>query len=301
MGESVGLPVYTGRFAPAPTGPLHFGSVVTAVASFLQARSRDGRWLVRIEDLDSPRTVAGADRKILATLEALALDWDGPVIYQSQRGHAYEAGLRRLRDDAYLYACRCTRKELKSAPIYPGTCRTAAVTDRNRHSLRIRVTNEEIEFADPVQGAIRQQLASEVGDFIVRRSDGLIAYHLAIVIDDAWQGVSEVLRGADLLDSTARQIFLQKSLGLPVPDYLHIPVALDRAGRKLSKQNRAPAVTGNAPVPVWMAALEYLGQNPPQQLGEATLTEVKAWALANWSSRHIPKTEHLPAPALADA
>jgi glutamyl-Q tRNA(Asp) synthetase len=253
--------------------------------------------LVRIEDLDLPRAVAGADKDILHTLEALGLHWDGVIVYQSQRCDAYEAALHILREEAWLYACNCTRAELQSTPVYPGTCRAAAIDNRRRHSLRIRVPEAAIEFADLVQGTVRQRLTNDVGDFIVRRSDGLFAYHLAIVIDDAWQGVTEVLRGADLLDSTPRQIFLQRTLRLPVPVYLHIPVAVDSRGRKLSKQNRAPAVNAKAPVKLWMSALQYLGQNPPAKLGDAALEDIKGWALDNWTWQRIPTIAEQPAPA----
>ena len=272
----------TGRFAPSPTGPLHFGSLAAALASWLDARAAGGRWLVRIEDLDSPREQPGAADEILRTLERLGLCWDGPVLFQSARKPFYERAIRRL--ERHCYPCGCTRREIADsslglaadgAQIYPGTCRDGLAPGRAPRALRLRVPDEEVAFDDRVQGRITQQLAREVGDFVLRRADGPFAYQLAVVVDDAAQGVTDVVRGADLLDSTARQIHLQKLLGLPTPRYLHIPAVIDAGGEKLSKQTEArPVTTADFP-----AALRFLGQPPAHDLKEA---------LKNWNASLIP-------------
>ena len=236
--------MYVGRFAPSPTGPLHFGSLVAALASWLDARAAEGRWLVRIEDLDPPRAVPGAADEILRTLDRLGLGWDGPVLYQSRRSASYEAALESL--DTYW--CGCTRREIADssigratdgAQIYPGTCRTGLAPGKTPRALRLRTGGEEIAFTDRVQGPQRQILEREIGDFVLLRADGQFAYQLAVVVDDAEQGVTDVVRGADLLDSTPRQIFLQRLLGYPMPRYLHVPAAVNQAGEKLSKQTGA--------------------------------------------------------------
>lgn len=220
--------MYRGRFAPSPTGPLHFGSLVTAVASYLHARCSGGRWLVRIEDLDMPRCVPGVDEDILRTLTHFGFVWDEPVVYQSTRQVAYQAALDELERGGWIYPCTCSRKEVGSGP-YPGTCRGRKGTPEVPHAIRVRVD-------DP---------AVEGGDFVVRRSDGFIAYQLAVVVDDFAQGITDVVRGADLLDSTPRQMYLQRLLGYASPNYLHVPVVVNAAGEKLSKQTMAPALDWN--------------------------------------------------------
>src|SRR5688572_18183024 len=243
--------MYVGRFAPSPTGPLHFGSLVAALASWLDARAARGRWLVRIEDLDAPRAQPGAADDILRTLGELGLVWDAPLVYQSQRSETYRAALQALQH--HVYWCGCTRREIADsslglaadgAQIYPGTCRNGIAQGKAPRALRVRTTSEEIRFNDRVQGPQRQVVEAEVGDFVLYRADEQIAYQLAVVIDDAKQGVTDVVRGADLLDSTARQIYLQRLLGYPQPRYLHVPAAVNAAGEKLSKQ------TGAAPIDV---------------------------------------------------
>jgi len=233
---------YVGRFAPSPTGPLHLGSLVTAVASYLDARRHGGKWLVRMEDVDLPRCVSGADLDILRTLEAFGFEWDGPVMYQTTRTEAYQAELDRLRAAGLAYPCSCSRKEI-GAPVYPGTCRNG-VRDPGR----------------PV--AWRVDGGGETDDFVIRRSDGLFAYQLAVVVDDAAQGVTDVVRGADLLDSTPRQMRLQRLLGYPVPRYVHIPVVTNAAGEKLSKQTLAPALRVDDAANELRAALRILGIRP---------------------------------------
>ena len=274
--------MYIGRFAPSPTGPLHFGSLVAAVASWLDARAAQGRWLVRIEDLDRPRCVPGAADDILRTLEHLGLTWDGEVVYQSKRHSSYGEALQRLQDRTYW--CNCSRREIADsslglavdgAHIYPGTCRGAGL--KTGRALRVRTETDEICFPDRVQGKQCQVLDRDVGDFVLYRADGMYAYQLAVVVDDAAQGVTDVVRGADLLDSTPRQIYLQRLLGLPTPRYLHVAAVVNAAGEKLSKQ------TGAAPVECdWVEvknALRFLGQPDAGSLDQA---------LRNWRPDLIP-------------
>ncbi|MES1258494.1 MAG: tRNA glutamyl-Q(34) synthetase GluQRS, partial [Acidobacteriota bacterium] len=220
---------YRGRFAPSPTGPLHFGSLVAAVASYLDARAQGGAWIVRMEDVDLPRCVPGSDRDILGTLEAFGFEWDGPVMYQSERAGAYREAFDKLVRDGMAYPCSCSRKEAGS-PVYPGTCR-AGVRDTNKPlAWRVRVDDRTVAFKDRWAGSRHQSLADDAGDFVILRADGLFAYQLAVVVDDAAQGITDVVRGADLLDATPRQIWLQRLLGYSEPRYLHVPVATNAAG-----------------------------------------------------------------------
>ena len=271
---------YAGRFAPSPTGPLHFGSLVAALASWLDARAAGGRWLVRMEDLDVARVRPGADRQILEALQALGLEWDGAVVYQSRRGALYDAALGRLGD--HVYACGCSRREIADsalalaadgAQVYPGTCRAGLAPGRLARALRVRTTAEPLSFRDRVQGELRQVLEREVGDFVLRRADGQFAYQLAVVVDDAEQGITDVVRGADLLDSTPRQIWLQRLLGYPPPRYLHVPVAVNDHGEKLSKQSGAIALDPASREALLRSALRFLGQPETARLDEA----VRAW------------------------
>jgi len=294
---------YRGRFAPSPTGPLHFGSLVAAVGSYLEARNRGGAWLVRMEDLDPPRMQPGAADRILRTLEAFGMGWDGEIMYQSRRSEAYRAALARLEAQGVVYACGCSRKEIADsglgpdgALIYPGTCRNGLAPGKAPRAMRVRVGHESVEFEDALQGTIRQDLGAEAGDFVLLRADGLCAYQLAVVVDDAEQGIGDVVRGADLLDSTPRQIFLQRRLGLPTPRYLHLPAAVNAAGEKLSKQTLAPAVDGRDPVPVLTQVMAFLGQAPPAQLHREPLAAFWNWALAQWNTELIPRQRSLPSP-----
>ena len=280
----------TGRFAPSPTGPLHFGSLAAALASWLDARAAGGRWLLRIEDLDAPRELPGAADDIRRALERFGLHWDGEVIYQSRRGALYEKALQRLRESCY--PCGCTRREIADsslglaadgAQIYPGTCRRGLPGGKTARALRLKIPDEKIVFEDRVQGRVEQHLAREVGDFVLRRADGQFAYQLAVVVDDAAQGVTDVVRGADLFDSSARQIALQRLLGLPTPRYLHIPAVVDAAGEKLSKQTGAvPVAAADLP-----RALRFLGQPPADDLEEA---------VGNWNPSLIPAQRAAAAP-----
>lgn len=288
---------YRGRFAPSPTGPLHFGSLVAAIGSFLEARSRGGEWLIRIEDLDPPREPAGAAEDILRSLEAFSLQWDGAVLYQSRRHPAYETALAELRRLGVLYACACTRREVADSaltgvdgPVYPGTCRQGVPAGREGRALRVRTDESAIAFDDPVQGRIESRLERDVGDFILRRADGFYAYQLAVVVDDAEQGVTEVVRGADLLGSTARQIYLQRLLGLPTPAYMHLPVAVNAGGEKLSKQTGAAALSVGRASELWWEALRFLGQDPPEALRSEAVTTIRDWGVARWSAAAVPRT-----------
>jgi glutamyl-Q tRNA(Asp) synthetase len=284
-----------GRFAPSPTGPLHAGSLVAAVASWLDARAAGGRWLVRMEDLDRPRCEAGAADIILRQLEAYALHWDGEVWVQSQRDEAYAAALDALKAQGAVYPCACTRSQLADAPrnhkgeiVYPGTCRNGLPPGAVARSWRVRVPDVSTHFHDRIHGDLQQNLAHEVGDFIVKRADGLFAYQLAVVVDDAFQGITHVVRGADLLWNTPRQIYLQSLLGLPTPVYAHVPLVTNAAGQKLSKQTLAPALPERGRGAVLAQALAVLGHPPPRELEGANPAELLAWARTHWHIANVP-------------
>lgn len=294
---------YRGRFAPSPTGPLHFGSLVAAVGSRLDAGTRGGKWFVRMEDLDPPREAPGAARAILRTLEAYGFEWDGKVVFQSRRGAAYSEALARLEREQAVFRCACTRREISDSalslagePIYPGTCRGGLAPGREARAVRVRVDNGVIAFDDALQGRIEQNLAREVGDFVVRRADGLFAYQLSVVVDDFEQGITDVVRGSDLLASTPRQVLLQRLLGCPMPRYMHLPVAVNRSGEKLSKQTLArPLAIEDAPEQL-VRALRFLGQAPPADLAVADVAEIWSWARPSWRSDTIPRQRSLPEP-----
>ena len=292
-----------GRFAPSPTGPLHFGSLVAALASCLEARAHSGRWLVRMEDLDPPREQPGAAGLILSTLEAFGFEWDGAVMRQSERGAAYALALARLRDRGATFECACTRREIadsglaaRGEPVYPGLCRRGTPDGRVARSTRLRIDDKVIVFEDAIQGHQRQDLARDVGDFVIKRADGPFAYQLAVVVDDAAQEVTEVVRGADLLGSTGRQIYLQELLGLPTPRYAHVPAAVNSQGEKLSKQTRAVPLDSGRAAPTMVAALAFLGQQPPPGLARAPRAEVWRWALAHWRIERVPRARACRAP-----
>jgi glutamyl-Q tRNA(Asp) synthetase len=287
---------YTGRFAPSPTGNPHLGTLLAAVASYLQARIKRGKWLLRIEDVDTARRIRGADDAMLRTLDKFGFEWDDDVVWQSQRTALYQQALEQLDADGRVFPCTCSRKLLAQTAadqygIYPGTCRSQKLPFPHDHAVRIRVADIQISFSDAVSGDFQQSLATECGDFVIKRRDGLFAYQLAVVVDDALQGVTEVVRGADLLDSTPRQIFLQRCLDYNQPDYLHIPLILDHDGRKLSKSEGAAELNPDRPVKSIHAALGHLGQQPPAELAQSGLVDVWQWALENWDSRKIP-TRH---------
>ena len=238
------MPAYRGRFAPSPTGPLHFGSLVAAVASFADARANGGEWLVRIEDVDQPRSVPDAARDILTTLKAFGFEWDAPPVHQSERGELYHAALERLKTTGMVYPCGCSRKDLTEDEVYPGTCRDG-LNGRVGRAWRLRV-HGVVQFDDLVQGRHEEDLETQTGDFVLLRADGMWAYQLAVVVDDALQGITHVVRGADLLSSTPRQIYLQRLLAYSQPAYLHVPIATNGQGEKLSKQTGAQPLDRSA-------------------------------------------------------
>jgi len=322
---------YRGRFAPSPSGPLHFGSLAAAVGSHLDAKHHNGTWLVRMEDLDTPRCVPGAADGILRTLEAFGLHSDEPILYQSRRTADYDEALHKLQAIGAVYPCCCTRKEIADSAlhgidgqIYPGTCRNGIPAGRKGRAWRMRVDldlsrhsraggnpaiqnafcsnpldsrlrgNDEtqsetgiVEFNDALQGRIAQSLESEIGDFVVKRADGLFAYQLAVVMDDAFQNITHVVRGADLLHSTPRQIYLQRLLGLSTPHYMHLPIAVNAHGEKLSKQTLATAVTTGDVVATLISVLDFLRQQPPAELRHCSVEEVLGWAVRNWQPERL--------------
>lgn len=287
---------YVGRFAPSPSGPLHAGSLATALASWLDARAQRGHWLLRIEDVDTPRTVPDAADAIMGQLQALGLVWDGEIVWQSERNEAYQTAFDALAARGLIYGCGCTRREIADSALrgqtapgadgerpYPGTCRHGLPAGRQARAWRLRVPEGVERFEDRWLGAQEQDVAQAVGDFALRRADGLWAYQLAVVVDDAAQGVTDVVRGADLLSSTARQRVLGRLLGLPPLRYLHVPLILDpTSGLKLSKQNGAPAIDTRAPLPALQAAWAALGFTP---LPAADVASFLQDATVRWAER----------------
>ena len=278
---------YTGRFAPSPTGPLHFGSLLAAAASYLDARQAGGRWLLRIEDIDPPREQAGATASILAGLEAHGFEWDGKETYQSANRARHEALIDDLLSRQLAYPCSCSRRDLAHLPsselgrIYPGTCRQGH--RGGDVAVRVRTHDEAIAFTDRAQGRQTQRLESESGDFVILRKDGLIAYHLAVAVDDADQGITDVVRGIDLMPSTPRQIHLQRLLGLSTPSYAHVPVVVYDDGTKLSKTTGAKPVPLDEVRPALTATLAALNLAPPADLGAASVADIWAWAVPAWN------------------
>ena len=289
-------PVYRGRFAPSPTGPLHFGSLIAAVGSFLQARSQQGEWWLRIENIDPPREAAGAIDTILYSLEAHGLNWDGEVQYQFDRQERYAAALDEIQQMGRLYACKCSRQQIANATghtggplIYPGTCRTNPPAGRGTYARRVITQDATVQFKDTIQGKQQVNLEKESGDFVLQRSDGLYSYQLAVALDDAEQGITEVVRGSDLLESTPRQIFIQQLLAFTPPRYTHLPIAIDATtGEKLSKQTMAPALLDSKAAQNLWQALDFLGQQPPAELRHTHVQELLAWAIPNWRLDDVP-------------
>jgi len=291
---------YRGRFAPSPTGPLHFGSLITALGSYLDAKAQGGEWWLRIDDIDPPRVAPGAIDAILRALEAYGLEWEGAVQYQRHRGEAYAAALAELQRLGVVYACACSRREIADssmgrpgAPIYPGTCRAGLAPGKAARALRVDTRGASVRVEDRLQGIVEQDLECEAGDFIVQRADGLFAYQLAAVVDDAELGVTDIVRGSDLLDSTLRQVYLQTLLKLPLPRYLHLPVAVNALGEKLSKQTLAPPLDIAHPQPLLVQALSFLNHPPPEALKGAKTREILAWAVQNWAVARLPKVRSL--------
>ncbi|MCP4982013.1 MAG: tRNA glutamyl-Q(34) synthetase GluQRS [Gammaproteobacteria bacterium] len=286
----------TGRFAPSPSGPLHFGSLVAALASYCQAKACSGRWLLRIEDVDTPRVVAGAAEQILRDLEAFGFAWDDTVLYQSERFEQYQYYLDNLLDQDDCYACECSRRKLREqdAPqgplglIYPGNCRDKQLSVAN-HSIRLRTKKAGVvKFCDRVYGEFALNLAETVGDFVLKRVDDIYAYHLAVVIDDEQQGVNQIVRGADLLENTCLHIFLQQRLGFDTPSYMHIPLVNNATGVKLSKQTGANAIDQQNAALQLLDALIHLGQSPGPDLLACKPAEILQWAIDNWTPELIP-------------
>lgn len=291
---------YVGRFAPSPTGPLHVGSLCTALASYADAKHAGGEWLLRFEDVDEHRTVNGAREKIMQQLAFYGFEWDREVAIQSQRKALYRAALERLVQEGRVFVCKCSRKDLSAEPLnisgepfYPGTCKDKNYADFGHVGLRFHAPEGVTKWTDLHFGPQKQTLKTDVGDFVVRRTDGLFSYQLAVVVDDAEQGVTRVVRGADLLTSTARQIALQKALKLPTPEYLHIPIIVNGRGEKLSKSTFSAALSATAPVPVLLTAWKLLGQTPP----EANFSQPRdflQYAAEHWDIKKLPRTMMVP-------
>jgi glutamyl-Q tRNA(Asp) synthetase len=288
---------YRGRFAPSPTGPLHFGSLVAATASYLDACHAGGEWLLRIEDLDPPREVPGSADAIVATLHALGFQWTESIVRQSERNAAYQAALDQLLAAGHAFPCSCSRTELQAAQppgreqsdelYYPGWCRNGVRAPDRPLAIRFRVAPGTIAFQDTLQGPQTADLAGETGDFVIRRRDGLFAYQLAVVVDDAAQNITHVVRGADLLGSTARQIALQTALSLPTPMYAHLPVAMDANGIKLSKSTGAAAIDARQPARELWRTLQFLKQEPPPGLRRGPVASLWEWAIEHWQAQPL--------------
>ncbi len=276
---------YVGRFAPTPSGPLHFGSLLTAVASYMEARVNGGEWKLRIDDLDAPRVAPGAVDEILRTLERHGLCWDGEIYYQSAATDHYESAIETLVGQSLCFDCTCARKDLHRHIIYPGTCRHRPARMCANAAIRVRVPPTEYAFEDGLVGHFAHRLSEDIGDFVIVRRDRIVGYQLAVVVDDDAMCVTDVVRGADLIDNTPRQLFLIERVGLKTPRYTHVPVIAERSGAKLSKHTLATAVDNRFPAQNLRSVLDLLGQNPP------TLTTVNAlldWAVAHWQLSAVP-------------
>lgn len=292
---------YIGRYAPSPTGPLHFGSLIAAVASYCDAKANAGKWLLRIEDLDKPREITGATNTILQQLEAFGFEWDDEIIYQSQRSQYYAEAFNQLQKQQLIYPCTCTRKEIADSSnhlgieglIYPNTCLQHSIKPNTAAAFRIKTNAVPISFNDAIQGNIHQTLSTDSGDFVLKRADGLFTYQLAVVVDDAALGVTHIVRGADLLASTPRQIYLQQLLRLNNPIYSHVPIATNAAGEKLSKQTKAPAVDTQFIGQYLFYALDFLGQNPLVDIKNNQPAEIWNWAIANWQLHKVSPQKYL--------
>ena len=286
---------YIGRFAPSPTGPLHFGSLLAALASFLDARANQGKWLLRIEDLDPPREPAGSAELILQQLQDFGMNWDDEVLYQSTRLGAYEEVMGQLQDKGLAYPCDCTRPQIREMGlVYNGSCRERSTPPEKPYALRLKTEALKIGFDDVIQGHFSQQLELDAGDFVIRRKDELYAYQLAVVVDDEFQNITHVVRGWDLLDSTPRQIYLQRVLNYQEMSYIHIPIIVDEKGQKLSKQAFAPSIETDRATEAIYKALVFLGQVPPAEIAIERPESQLQWAIANWDSQAVAKVSSLP-------
>lgn len=292
-------PLYIGRFAPSPTGLLHIGSLLTAVASYADAKAHQGLWLLRIEDLDPPREMAGASQHILHTLEHFGFEWDKEVVYQSQRHQLYQTALDQLRTQGLVYPCYCSRKTWQEAatmgidgPVYNGFCRPntkqqAPITTQKTPAWRIQVNHHDMVFHDRIVGTYQQNLQRDIGDFVLLRADGFWAYQLAVVVDDAAQGITHIVRGQDLLVSTPRQIYLQQQLQLPQPSYAHLPLLVNQHGQKWSKQTLAPALNLHQREQLLRQVLAYLNLPPAPEVNRPQ--DLLLWAIQNWHIQQVPK------------
>lgn len=288
-------PGYIGRFAPSPTGPLHFGSLLAALASFLDARANQGKWLMRVEDLDPPREPAGSAELILQQLQDLGMDWDDEVLYQSSRLDAYEEVMGQLQERGLCYPCDCTRPQIREMGlVYSGSCRDRSSSPQMPYALRLKTDASKLAFDDEIQGRFAQQIEGEVGDFVIRRKDKLFAYQLAVVVDDEFQNITHVVRGWDLLDSTPRQIYLQRVLNYQAMSYAHIPIIVDEKGQKLSKQSFAPSIETDKASQAIYKALTFLGQAPPAEIEKESPKAQLQWAIGNWDSQSVAKVGSLP-------
>lgn len=287
---------YIGRFAPSPSGPLHFGSLIAALGSYFQAKASRGRWLVRMEDLDPPREMPGAASLILKALETYQLHWDGEVLYQSQRHQAYQDRIDAWLASGQAYYCQCSRKQIKQAGgYYPGTCRNKQLS-AEQSAVRIKIDHGVLAFCDQRHGTIAIEPALANEDFIIKRRDGLFAYNLAVVLDDIYQGVTEVVRGADLIEPTGRQISLYQLLEQQPVSYLHLPLATDSRGNKLSKQNHATAIDLDNPKPTLLSAMRFLGFPLPQGIEQGELHEIIGWGVENWHLNQLPEAIKITSP-----
>mgnify|MGYP001161148980 FL=1 len=285
---------YIGRFAPSPTGPLHLGSLITAFASYIDAKANKGLWLVRIEDLDPPREPPKAADEILIQLKHFGLEWDGKVLYQSTRSTFYQEALSLLIERGLCFKCDCTRPRVKAmGSVYDGSCRERSVSSENEFAIRLKTESIEIGFKDLIQGNFQQNIRKEVGDFIILRKDKLFAYQLAVVVDDAFQGITNIIRGVDLLDSTPRQIYQQRVLGYAAPQYGHIPIVVNKQGLKLSKQNFAEPVNTHNSSELVHLLLQLLGQSPPNNNQSKEPRFQLQWAIENWDIQAVPKLANI--------
>ena len=289
-------PPIIGRFAPTPSGPLHFGSLVTALASYCHARSQQGSWLIRIEDVDTPRVVEGSVDQILGDLEFFGFEWDGEVLYQSAQFDRYQAGLAQLLDQGHAYACECSRRSLREAKaktgplglIYPGTCRDKQLHELD-HSIRINTESiGKLGYRDQLYGEVEINIPEKVGDFVIRRADGMFAYHLAVVLDDELQHINQIVRGADLLEATCLHLYLYRLFGFGVPEYLHVPLVRNDQGDKLSKQTGATGLDRNEAPALLISALRVLGQPVEEGMSQAKPTEIIRQAVCGWNHQRIP-------------
>lgn len=284
---------YTGRFSPSPTGPVHFGTLIAAVGSYLQAKKNNGDWLIRIEDVDTSRAIKGADSDILHTLASFGFEWDDEIIYQSKQTQHYQNVLDLLTTQALTFPCVCSRKQLFDQDIYPGTCRSRRYPEKKPHAIRLTAQETSVEFNDLVMGKQSQNIRQQCGDFVIRRSDGLFAYQLAVVVDDARQNITEIVRGADLLDCTPRQIYLQQQLNYRTPDYCHLPLAVDATGNKISKSAGGAKVDVAHKEKLLVKTLAFLGQKPPGDLSLSSIDDIWVWAIKHWQVEQIPQQQKI--------